>query len=49
MSNLFFWGEGGWGIERLTVLCDDDLGIIRLIFSIGELRGRWLMWLLLRV
>lgn len=37
-------------IGRLTVLDDDDLlGIIRLIFSIGELQGRWLMWLLLRV
>lgn len=45
MSVVFFFlfgggrGDGGldMDIERLTVLCDDDLGIIRLIFSIGEI------------
>lgn len=47
MSVLFFsssfeGGGGDWGLDmdigRLTGLCDDDLsGIIRLIFSIGEI------------
>lgn len=40
MSVFFFFLEGGigdWGLKRLTGLCDDDLGIIRLIFSIGEI------------
>lgn len=41
MSGFFFlfWGGGvgDWGLKRLAVLCADDLGIIRLIFSIGEI------------